>query len=165
MNDTQEKRVAELREILAVDPGSPEYVELAKILVEDEETRAECREVCFRGLSRDSEHPLARLVLARSFYLDGFIEFAVRELVELNKQVQVSSLERLLDSFGAHAEPFRQAGSPTTESEEAEEEEEEILAEIDLDDEFVESALDEIETELEVEFDVEMDDEDEEEDD
>ena len=153
MDDAQKKRAAELREILAVDAGSPEFVELAKLLVEDAETRPECREVCFKGLSRDGKRSLGRLVLARSYYLDGLIEFSVRELVELSKYAEVPSLSRLLKAFGPHGDSFLQNSTSGQQSgEEASESEEEVLAEIDLDDEFVEGALDEIEGELEIEL-------------
>ena len=86
-------------------------------------------------------------------------EFAVRELVELQKFTNVPSLERLLDSFGEYASPFRNpvvpaavdvGGNDEGEDEATEEDDdedgEEVLAEIDLDDEFMD-AIDELEEE------------------
>ena len=156
MTSVPQERIFELRELLAKNPGDSSFVELAKILVEHEEARMECREVCFRGLSHAPKQLMGRIILARSFYLDGMIEFAVRELVELGRHAELPSLERLLDAFGPHAGPYRRgATAEALQDQVIEEEDEEVLAEIDLDGEFVEEALDEIESELEVEFEAE----------
>lgn len=143
----EDNRIAELREKVKVDPAGEHCVELARLLIEEESSRSEAREVLFAGIARDPHLALARLLLARSFYLDSMIEFAVRELVELQKYTDVPSLNKLLDSFGSYAMAFRpgksaakQEGAGTTSDDD---DEEDVLAEIDIDDEFLD-AIDEV---------------------
>jgi hypothetical protein len=155
----QDRKIQELREALKVDPAGEGCIELARLLMEEKDTRAEAREVLFAGIAREPKLNLARLLLARSYYLDDLLEFSVRELVELQKHADVPSLHKLLDAFGAFAMPYRLSKKPAAVVAEdastapggetsaaaapAPEEEEDILAEIDLDDEFLD-ALDEL---------------------
>jgi len=157
-------RRAQLKEILAENPGAPEFVELASLLADDAESRFEARELCFRGLSENPDNSRGRLMLARLFYLDGYAEFCVRELAELKRRVKSEAVDRLIDAFGDIASPYLSA-APTTEAAEtednkpketaastdgeAEEEAEDgdaVFAEIDLDEDFVD-ALEELEDE------------------
>lgn len=150
-----ERRISELREALLVDPAGEACVELARLLIEDPKTRAEAREVLFTGIARDPHLTLGRLLLARSFYLDDMMEFSVRELFELQKYTDVPSLQKLIDSFGAFAMAYRprsttkadkQAGEDAASDSGAKaDEDEDILAEIDLDDEFLD-AIDELDS-------------------
>ena len=81
-------RISALREEVEKTGHSADktaLVELLKLLSDSPESRAEVRELCFQALSRDKENGLVRLSLARSFYLDGHIEFCLRELLELKK--------------------------------------------------------------------------------
>ena len=76
------------------------------------------------------------------------IEFSIRELVELKRRVDLPSVSALLDLYGPHAEPYLKAAASKTEEGESlkveEEPEEEVLAEIDLDEDFV-VAIEELE--------------------
>ena len=158
----EQSRVRELREIVKVEPAGEASIELARLLIEEDETRAECREVLFASLARDPHNSLARLLLSRSFYLDDLLEFSVRELVELKKHSNVPSLDKLINAFGAYAsaylpgekseqQPKSQAGEDSSAAEQEkevevvdEDEDVEILAEIDIDDDFLD-ALEELE--------------------
>ncbi|MCC6954529.1 MAG: hypothetical protein IT290_10465 [Deltaproteobacteria bacterium] len=97
----------ELRRAVEQDPGAAEFVDLARLVSEREGGAAEAREILFRGLSVDPKNPLARLLLAKLFYLDGMSAFAVRELAELRNSNPVPALQRLIDAFGEFSDPYR----------------------------------------------------------
>jgi hypothetical protein len=42
-------------------------------------------------------------MLAKTFYDDGLLEFAIRELIEARKYSESPTLHRLLEAFGDHA--------------------------------------------------------------
>ncbi len=151
VGSSSDRLTEQLRSIVAESAGAPEFVELASLLAESPDTRAEAREVCFRGLAEDPKNTRGRLVLARLFYLDRMFEFCIRELLEIQRQVgAISSLERLIASFGELASQFMSSqgkqmleakGTPTAEtmgtSEAPAEPAEKVLAEIDVDAEFL----------------------------
>ena len=145
----KEESKQELRDTLASDPTDSSFVRLAELHLADQEY-AQAREVCFYGLTSNPENLQARLLLSRLFYLDGMLEFSVRELVELKKRAELPAVDTLLDLFGPHAERFlatnlpKKALSADAPEEVEDDDAEEILAEIDLDDEFV-SAFEELE--------------------
>ncbi len=140
-------REAELRKILEGDCGAAEFVELALLLSADPKSRPEAREFCFRGLTEHPESVRGRLALARLFYLDGYSEFAVRELIELSRLVQTPSLKKLLDSFGPLAQRFYQSSPKPEEEAPIDEtpgaEDGGVVAEIDIEADFL-GALDEL---------------------
>jgi hypothetical protein len=149
-----QSKLAEIRAKLVGDPGSEEFVELARLLIADSSSRAEAREACFRGLNANPRNLVGRLLLARLFYLDGLGEFCVRELIELSKYCDAPSIKKLLDGFGDYAKPFISAVSSVGLAEtsqpqqshqqlsEAADGGEKVVAEIDLD---FSEALDELE--------------------
>lgn len=130
----------ELREMADSDACGEEAAELIGRLVESKELRSESRERAFRFLNEEPQNHSIRLLLAKSFYLDGLGEFCVRELHEIERRGAASeSVTKLLQSFGA-------AASPDASSEEAEAEadsEQGVVAELDLDADFTD-ALDEL---------------------
>lgn len=96
----QDQDLNTLRRLFKDNPATADFVALALILAGDEATRSEGREVCFRGLTENPHNHRGRLALARLFYLDGYWEFAVRELLQLQREVKLASLDKLLESFG-----------------------------------------------------------------
>lgn len=114
------------------------FAELAHRLANEESTRVEAREVCFRGLTKHPDHARGRLILAKLFYLDSMPAFSYRELLELRKVSDVPSVERLLAAFG----DYRHAIEPTEEQETTG-----VIAELDFDTEFADilAELDEVE--------------------
>lgn len=116
---------------------SPEHFdpEPLFVMLEQDGDRVTIRELCFYGLGKNARHTLLRLLLAKTFYLDGLGEFAVRELVELRKYSAAPSLERLLLAFGNFAQPFLSSTAAETRSTE-DAEDEDVVAEIDIDTEF-----------------------------
>lgn len=139
------ERISELRAKVAIDPGADELIELADALCHQPEVRPELRELCFRGLTANPAQRLVRLALARSFYLDGMYEFAVRELLELRRGVESSlpSLDRLISAFGPYATQFapgtaanQGTGGSASESD-SPEATGDVVAEIDLETDFL----------------------------
>jgi len=155
MSEPENERVRELRALLSQQPGTDEFVELANILSSDPQSRSEAREICFKGLNDNPKNFRGRLTLARLFYLDGYGEFCIRELVELNKRVSLASLERLIELFGDFAKPFLAEANQTNKKQQkveanpqseanlgGSEESDSVVAEMDLDDEFLEALED-----------------------
>lgn len=145
MDQDRESRIAELHAAVAADPSNLDFIELAALLADEPESRAEAREICFRGLNNHATALRGRLVLARLFYLDGLMEFAARELAELSKYATVPALTKLLDAFGPHMKayaPVSPQSSKDAAPKAAEDDDEgEVLAEIDLDAEFGEALV------------------------
>ena len=116
--------------------------------ISEESTRLDAREICFKKLNDNPNQNLVRLELARSFYLDGLHEFAVRELVELKNYTAIASLDRLIESFGKSVSEVGLA-APVSASLSAEDdgtEDDNVVAEMDLEVDF-EELLDEMEEE------------------
>jgi predicted Zn-dependent protease len=152
-------KIAELESLVAENPGSAEFVELALLLSEEPESRARAREICFRGLSESPQSHRGRLVLAKLYYLDGMWEFAIRELVELKRLHPLTSLDHLLSAFGDSARPYlestgacagmttsagRSTGAVQVASTPEKVMDDAVVAEMDFDSEFFE-ILDELE--------------------
>ena len=144
MDAETRERLKVLRRAVKQDPGAKEFVELAQILAADPKRRFEAREVCFRGLSRDPNNFPGRLLLAKLFYLDQMIEFCIRELLRLQSMVQSESVERLLDAFGGVVDAYREVKGTSSdkieekeEVEESEEEPQNVMAEVDLEVDFL----------------------------
>jgi hypothetical protein len=125
----------DLEALLQDDPGDEAFVELASRLSASPEDRQRARDICFRGLSRNSHNLRGRLLLARLFYIDEMFPFCVRELQELRRSADTPSLRRLLESFGEALEEAKR-----------DEHAEAVVGELDLDSDFVD-ALEELETE------------------
>ena len=74
-------------------------LEKIRCLMQLPASRAEARELCFVELNSNPHNVLARLFLARAFYLDGMSEFCLRELIELKKFSSSHNLEKLLNTL------------------------------------------------------------------
>ena len=132
-----------------INGGEAKDLESLLRLVGEERLRGECREGCLAILKQDPHNSRARLLLARAYYLDGMLEFAVRELIEISRYSDVPSLRRLINAFGDVAKPFlvhreieRQAPHDGLEREaqcSAEDDKYGVVAEIDLDADFVDA--------------------------
>ena len=83
-------------------PGVESWFRLAKAV--QEINRPEARELCFKIITQNPTHKLARLLLAQLFYLDSMFKFSARELVELSALVDSPSLTRLISEFGSLAD-------------------------------------------------------------
>ena len=147
-----------LRAAFKKDPGVG-FVELAQALLENDETRAEAREVCFKGLAANPLNKLGRLVLARAYYLDDLFEFSVRELLEVRAMGSTPGLDKLIEEFGPLAAKYLQRLSEgPADSGPAASEDEGGVAEIDLDSDFIDVIEGQEDAEREV---VELSDEEE----
>lgn len=135
-------RIKSLKAAWESNPDGDGYQELCELLAQDKQTRPEGREICFRVIAANQADMVARLALARMFYLDGYYEFSIRELVEVYTRSEAPAVKKLLDAFGAHAAPFlaTRAAKPAQDpvankvADIAE-----VVAEIDIDDEFLEA--------------------------
>ena len=112
-------------------------------LASSEADRAATREKLFQLLNDDPTNPRARVLLARTFYDDGFIEFSVRELIEAKKYTESPTLTRLLEAFGDHALRLGYGQSYVAGAALSASPEEKTVAEIEVELEF-DSALDKL---------------------
>lgn len=136
------ERISTLRAEWERSPEGDGYQELCELLAQEKETRPEGREICFRVITANQADLVARLALARMFYLDGYYEFCIRELVEVYSRSEAPAVKKLLDAFGAHAAPFLVARSrkpPVEAVADKAVDAAEVVAEIDIDDEFLEA--------------------------
>ncbi len=86
----------EIQQILKSNPGDPVFVEYAEQL-RKENKLDEALQVCFRGLNSNPSCHAGRLLLARVFYQQGHLAFAIREISELvRSSKEISSLRKLL---------------------------------------------------------------------
>jgi len=130
--------VEELERLLEANPSSDKFVELAQLIANNDERRAEARELCFRGLSANPNDKVARLLLAKLFYLDNMFEFAARELSELRGTPNAPSVEKLISEFSlAGAKYLGETPRNAPSAQEA------VVAEFDIDADFLE-AIDEL---------------------
>ncbi len=147
ISSNTQQRIDELRQAISDPSRKAELIELIKLLSERAESRSEVRERCFRALNTDPKNAVLRLLLARSYYLDGLGEFCVRELVELQKYTSTPSLEKLLSAFGGFVRPFmqgvKQGATSNSNKGPSSGEEESVVAEIDLEADFA-NTIDEI---------------------
>lgn len=119
-------------------------------------SHVDCREILFKLITLDPDNLKARLLLARSFYDDGYMEYAVRELLEMKRRSSIPSIDRLLASFADFAKQFNISGiqqsasnAPSDFSNKSSGSNEKIVeqgefGEIDLDDDLL-TALDDFE--------------------
>jgi hypothetical protein len=114
----------------------------------DKKLRIEAREYCLGELKDEPKNGRCRLFLANLYYIDGYAEFCVRELIELKKYSELESVDRLLESFGNFGQSFVQAAVASDAAEETEIEEEagDVMAELDFDSDFID-VLDELDEE------------------
>lgn len=79
------------------------------------DTRGKARELAYRGIQRSPGDAELRLLLAKLYYLDGFFEFAARELIEVQYIQPTPSVEKLLEQFAEYSAPLlaRHASFPT----------------------------------------------------
>lgn len=61
----------------------------------------EARDLCLESLKKDSSNNLARLQLAKVFFLDEMPEFCIRELKEIYKNFPSQALSKILELLGA----------------------------------------------------------------
>ena len=80
-----EDRIKELKKALDEQPSSKAFLELARLLIEkhSEKDSREAKEVLFQGLYYYPKNLVARLLLAKLFYKDGFYNFSAREIAEV----------------------------------------------------------------------------------
>ncbi|HMO18020.1 MAG TPA: hypothetical protein PKA63_11795 [Oligoflexia bacterium] len=64
------------------------------------EGRYQARELCFSHLSDNPSAHRVRLALSRLYYLDGYYDFARRELVFLRGKIKNPILDKLLEALG-----------------------------------------------------------------
>ncbi len=145
---SNEERIKQLRSTWNAKPEGEQYHELCELLGESAKGRAEAREICFKALTANPGDLVGRLVLARLFYQDGYYEYSIRELVELYSRSEAPAIKKLLDAFGAHAARYMAAKvakpAATTDPVASKVADiAEVVAEIDIDDEFLE-AIDEL---------------------
>lgn len=114
----------------------------------DKDLRVEAREYCLGELKDDPKNGRCRLFLANLYYIDGYAEFCVRELIELKKYSELESVDRLLESFGNFAQSFIQpvVTSEVVKETEVEGEASDVVAELDFDSDFID-VLDELDEE------------------
>ena len=64
------------------------------------------REAAFKEIAENPGNKSARLLLAKLFYQDNYLEHSVRELIELRRRAPAASLDALIKSFGPLADQF-----------------------------------------------------------
>ncbi|MDD2942253.1 MAG: hypothetical protein PHC51_04720 [bacterium] len=102
-----------LRRKAETEPGAESYLALARELVDSDRTRSEGRTLLMRTIAMDPENLIARVYLARANYLDGFSEFVVRDLLEIQRRRRLDSVSRILEVYGAFVDEFTSSGVPS----------------------------------------------------
>jgi hypothetical protein len=95
--------------------------------------RAEGREQCFSLLTKNRKLARVRLALARSYYLDGYWEFSLRELSELRRYSAAPALERLIEAMEKATGLRSGAGAANPAEEESGGDDIGVVAELDID--------------------------------
>ncbi len=137
MDPERSERLKELQEKLDNNISDDEKVELLSLMIEDENTRGEARELCYRWLNDDSSKVRIRLILAKSFYLDRYAEFCAAQLKTIGFYAKSPSVQRLEEIVSQGA-----PGVGESDFQENERDEDETIAEIDLETEFDEVLVD-----------------------
>ena len=119
-------RIIELKKALDEEPSSKAFLELARLLIEQDSKKA--KEVLFQGLYYYPKNLVARLLLAKLFYQDGFYNFSAREIAEVWSETKSETTKKLLLSFGEYGEHYLSKYS----GEIVKSETESVLAELDL---------------------------------
>ena len=126
------EREEEILATLADDPGDPLFVEYADFL-RREEDYANALQVCLAGLSVNPGFHHGRLVLARIFFDQSFIPFAVRELELLHTALPNNSgVQKLLDRLAPGSASESAAETAETDAEDTVAETEFDFDEIEL---------------------------------
>ncbi len=137
-------RISELKTLLAEKPSAGEFLELARLLSKSKDTKAEARDVLFKGITHHPSNYVARLLLAKLFFEDGMYSFSARELAELWSINRSETIKKLLIAFGDHSKNYIEL----FEGKLADRSAVSTLAEIDLEGDFTD-ALTEIEDDSE----------------
>ena len=99
-NTSSELTLDDLWGVFREDPGKTSFLELANRLHQAGDNPA-ALDVLFRGLSHNPSYHLARLSLARIFFEQRYLPFALRELEELAQYLPKNqSIQKLLKKFG-----------------------------------------------------------------
>lgn len=130
--------LATLKKIVAEDPGDPAFYELAKALSAQKKTLRDAQLVAQRGINANPSHLKARLLLAKIYYSQELIEFAVRELLELYRQSNNETIKELIESFGTVGSEYLEAYSSIfgMKVSKTDESDSEVLAEIKIEQDF-----------------------------
>ncbi len=127
-------------------------IKIKDFVSKGKDCRPEARELCFSTITKYPKAYTARLILAKLYYLDGYNEFAIRELVRLKSLCDLSSLGRLIDAFGEAAKPYIQENKQSGSDVQAksiqpnDSEGDDVVAEIDFEADVL-AALEELEEE------------------
>ncbi len=127
-------RIIELQKALDEQPSSKAFLELARLLIkrdakaDSKKDSKAAKEVLFQGLYYYPKNLVARLLLAKLFYQDGFYNFSAREIAEVWSETKSETIKKLLLSFGDYGEHYLNTYSGQSIKSEAES----VLAEIDL---------------------------------
>lgn len=105
--------VDDLRRTAEKDPGAESFIALARELIDSDRTRSEGRTLLMRAVGIDPENLVARVFLARANYLDGFSEFVVRDLLEIQRRKRLDSVSRILEVYGAFVDEFSHLAAST----------------------------------------------------
>lgn len=135
-------KITQLKTLLAENPSAREFLELARLLSESTETKAEARDVLFKGITHHPSNYVARLLLAKLFFEDGLYAFSARELADLWNLNKSETVKKLLLSFGEQGKNYLDLYQGKSNAQGSSS----VLAEIDLDDDFTD-ALSEIDGE------------------
>lgn len=96
MND----ELKNLHEKAIANPRGVDFSDLITKFCEMKDFR-EARELCFASLKADNANNLARLELAKVYFLDNMNEFCVRELKEVHKSFPSQSLAKIIKLLGS----------------------------------------------------------------
>lgn len=90
---------SEISNILAEDPGNPVFCEYAEKLRQEGKLK-DALWVTLSGLSKNPANHRGRLVMARTLYQAGFIDFSVTELKVISKELpENQSVKKLIDKL------------------------------------------------------------------
>ncbi len=120
-------------------------IEFLSLMLDSSEVqdRVKARELCYKWLNEDSSISSIRLLLAKSFYLDGYSEFATRELKTIQHFGSTPSIDRLIELISKGAPSYLdksflgEGEIKVSEVSKDREEGVDIFAEIDIDTEFI----------------------------
>jgi len=125
----------DMEEALRNDPGNPLFADLADEF-RKEGNFSKAMEICLAGLSSAENNLKGKLVLARIYYQQGYLPFAVRELRELCElRPESQRLRRLLELLSPQTHPGhpKEHQSTGAAQEATTEEEAKTLAEAEFD--------------------------------
>lgn len=93
MSDSDEKFFKELSELISSD-------------------RASARERLISKIATNPGDLRSRLLLAKTFFLDGMMEFSLRELLEIRRRRDTPSIQALIASFGPLSSQYAVQAEP-----------------------------------------------------